>query len=66
MLNIPPIDGMYYVPTAKDTLDTISRRFQVDPEVVTEYGPNDMADGVVKAGQPILVPGGMMPQREVT
>jgi murein DD-endopeptidase MepM/ murein hydrolase activator NlpD len=66
VLHIPPMDGMYYVPTEKDTLETISRRFQVDPETVSEYGPNNMADGVVKPGVAIVVPGGMMPQREVT
>jgi murein DD-endopeptidase MepM/ murein hydrolase activator NlpD len=66
VLQIPPIDGMYYVPAANDTLDTISRHFQIDPEVVKEYPPNNMADGVLKPGVPIVVPGGMMPQREVT
>jgi murein DD-endopeptidase MepM/ murein hydrolase activator NlpD len=66
VLQIPPIDGMYYVPTASDTLDTISRRFQVDPAMVTAYSPNNLADGVLKPGAPIVVPGGMMPQREVT
>ncbi len=66
VLNIPPIDGMYYVPTGKDTLDTISRRFQVDPETVSEYPPNNMADGTIKPGVPIVVPGGMMPQRDTT
>lgn len=64
VLNIPPIDGMYYVPKANDTLDTIARRFQVDPSVIAAYEPNNMADGVVKPGQPIIVPGGMIPQRE--
>jgi murein DD-endopeptidase MepM/ murein hydrolase activator NlpD len=65
VLQIPPIDGMYYVPNEGDTVDTIARRFQVDPKEVMAYAPNNMTDGVVKPGKPIVVPGGMMPQREV-
>jgi murein DD-endopeptidase MepM/ murein hydrolase activator NlpD len=64
-LAVPPIDGMYYVPNEGDTLDTIARRFQADPSVVESYGPNAIEGGVVQPGKPIVVPGGMMPQREV-
>jgi murein DD-endopeptidase MepM/ murein hydrolase activator NlpD len=61
---VPPIDGMYYVPNQGDTLETIARRFQVDPAAIAAYGPNAIADGVVQPGKALVVPGGMMPQRE--
>ena len=65
VLQVPPIDGMYYVPVAGDTVDAVARKFQADPSLVTGYGPNNVAGGVLTVGQPILVPGGMMPMREV-
>ncbi|MEO8286684.1 MAG: LysM peptidoglycan-binding domain-containing protein [Chloroflexota bacterium] len=64
-LNIPPFDGMYYTPAEGDTVDSIARRFQVDPAVIIEYTPNNITGGAVTVGQAIIVPGGMMPQREV-
>ena len=54
VLHIPTIERDVRVPTEKDTLDTISRRFQVDPETVTEYPPNNMTDGTLKPGTPIV------------
>jgi murein DD-endopeptidase MepM/ murein hydrolase activator NlpD len=64
-LQVPPFDGMYYVPHEGDTVDSVARRFQADPTLLMAYGPNDAADGVLEVGKPILVPGGMMPMREV-
>jgi murein DD-endopeptidase MepM/ murein hydrolase activator NlpD len=63
-LAVPPIDGMFYVPNEGDTLDTIARRFQADPAAIVSYAPNAIEGGVVQPGKPIVVPGGMMPQRE--
>jgi murein DD-endopeptidase MepM/ murein hydrolase activator NlpD len=63
ILQVPPIDGMYYVPHAGDTLDTVARYFQADPSLIIGYGPNNLSDGTVKVGQPLVVPSGMMPQR---
>ncbi|HKP52685.1 MAG TPA: LysM peptidoglycan-binding domain-containing protein [Chloroflexia bacterium] len=65
-LNIPPVDGMYYVPAEGDTLEGIAQRFGVHPEVIASYAPNNIAAGGVKTGQAIVVPGGMMPPRDVT
>ena len=64
-LAVPPIDGMYYVPNEGDTIDTIARRFQADPASIAAYAPNAIEGDVVQPGKPIVVPGGMMPQREV-
>lgn len=63
ILQVPPIDGMYDVPQQGDTLDSVARYFQADPSLIVAYGPNNMADGTVKVGQPLVVPSGMMPQR---
>ena len=63
ILQVPPIDGMYYVPRAGDTLDSVARYFQADPSLIVGYGPNNLTDGTVKVGQPLVVPSGMMPQR---
>lgn len=66
VLNIPPIDGMYYVAAQGDSVEGIASRFQVDPAVILHYQANNLGDGVVKEGQQIIVPGGMMPPRDVT
>jgi murein DD-endopeptidase MepM/ murein hydrolase activator NlpD len=65
VLQVPPIDGMYYVPSAGDTVASVARKFQADPSLVRGYGPNNLSGEVLTPGQPILVPGGMMPMREV-
>lgn len=64
-LNVPPVDGMYYVPAEGDTLETVAQSYGVDPAVIASYAPNNIAAGGIKAGQPVVVPGGMMPAREV-
>lgn len=65
-LEIPPIDAMYYVAAKGDTLETVARRFQVEPSIIVSYPGNRITDGAPVAGQPLLIPGGMMPPREVT
>ena len=65
VLMIPPIDGMYYLPKEGDTVQSVAERFQVDAEVITSFAGNNLKDGNVQAGQAILVPGGMMPPRDV-
>ncbi len=64
VLQVPPIDGMYYVPKEGDTLDSVARKFQADPSMIEGYAANNAADGTLTVGQPIVVPGGMMPMRE--
>jgi murein DD-endopeptidase MepM/ murein hydrolase activator NlpD len=64
VLVIPPVDGMYYVAQEGDTLEGIARYYQVEPSAITGFAANNIAGGVVKAGQALVVPGGMMPPRE--
>jgi murein DD-endopeptidase MepM/ murein hydrolase activator NlpD len=64
VLVIPPVDGMYYVAQEGDTLEGIARYYQVEPSAITSFAGNNVAGGVVKAGQALVVPGGMMPPRE--
>lgn len=66
VLNIPPIDGMYYVAAEGDSVESIARRFQVETDVILEYQANNLASGMVQPGQAVIVPGGMMPARDVT
>src|SRR5207248_6050360 len=67
VLLVPPIDAMYYVATKGDTLENIANKFQVEPEVISGYQGNGLGPGgAVREGQPLLVPGGMMPERQTT
>jgi murein DD-endopeptidase MepM/ murein hydrolase activator NlpD len=64
-LFIPPVDGMYHVTAEGDTLDSVARRYQVDPASIAAYKWNNVGpDGSIKYGQPLIIPGGMMPARE--
>ncbi len=65
VLMVPPIDGMHYVAKEGDTVQSIAERFQVDTEVITSFAGNNLANGTVAAGQAVIVPGGMMPPRDV-
>ena len=65
VLVIPPVDGMYYVAQKGDTADTVAHRFQVEPDAVTSYKRNVVnPDGTINEGQALVVPGGMMPERD--
>lgn len=65
VLVIPPLDGIHYVAKEGDTVQSIAERFQVDPEMITSFAGNNLANGAVAAEQAIIVPGGMMPPRDV-
>ena len=65
VLAVPPIDGMHYVAREGDTVQSIADRFQVDAEVITSFAGNNLANGTVAVGQAVIVPGGMMPPRDV-
>ena len=63
-LILPPVDGIYYVVAEGETVETVADKFQVDPEVIISYAGNGIIDRTVSAGQPLVVPGGMIPARE--
>jgi murein DD-endopeptidase MepM/ murein hydrolase activator NlpD len=64
---VPPVDGIYHVAAEGETLDSVARRYQADPASIAAYKWNNIgADGAIKPGQPLIVPGGMMPARETT
>jgi murein DD-endopeptidase MepM/ murein hydrolase activator NlpD len=64
VLVIPPVDGMYYVAAQGDTVESIAQRFQVEPDAILSYPGNNIRNGVIAPGQPVIVPGGMMPPRQ--
>ncbi|MEO6458694.1 MAG: LysM peptidoglycan-binding domain-containing protein [Chloroflexia bacterium] len=64
-LILPPVDGIYYVVAEGDTVETVADKFQVDPAVIISYPGNGILDETVSAGQPLIVPGGMIPARDM-
>lgn len=61
-LTIPPIDGVWYMPQAGDTLETLAATFQVDLNTILNYIPNHLSPGqALASGQPIMVPNGQKP-----
>jgi murein DD-endopeptidase MepM/ murein hydrolase activator NlpD len=65
VLAVPPIDGMYYVTAEGDSLESIAGKFQVAPDDIVAYQGNKLTAGeAIKPGQELVVPGGMMPERQ--
>ena len=60
VLNIPPVDGIYYEWQEGDTFESVADKFGVDPEVIIGWPGNnlDLSDPVVTTGQYVMVPGG--------
>ena len=61
-LFVPPLDGAYHEVKAGETLDSIAKRYSVDPLVIVECEYNDLSEPyVLQVGQRLLVPGGTRP-----
>ncbi len=61
-LFILPEDGAYHEVQAGDTLDSIAKKYSVDPMVVVECQYNDLTEPYeLLAGQYLVVPGGTKP-----
>lgn len=63
VLNIPPVDGIYYQWQEGDTLQSIADEFEADPDAILNWPGNaiDLTNPTVEAGTYVMVPGG---QRE--
>ena len=61
VLNIPPVDGVYYQWKAGDTLQSVANTYHVDSSVILEWPGNhlDLTDPQVEAGQYVMIPGGI-------
>lgn len=61
-LFVPPIDGAYHEVKAAETLDSIAKRYSVDPQVIVECEYNELGEPyVLQVGQKLFVPGGTRP-----
>jgi LysM repeat protein len=61
-LFVPPMDGAYHEVKANDTLDSIAKRYSVDPIAIVESEYNDLSEPyVLQIGQRLFVPGGTRP-----
>jgi murein DD-endopeptidase MepM/ murein hydrolase activator NlpD len=61
-LFILPLDGAYHKVEANDTLDSIAKRYSVDPSVIVECEYNDLSEPYeLQPGDRLVVPGGTRP-----
>jgi murein DD-endopeptidase MepM/ murein hydrolase activator NlpD len=60
VLNIPPVDGVYYTWKEGDSIEGVAGMFQAKPEDILSWSGNhlDLINPEVKPGQSVLVPGG--------
>jgi murein DD-endopeptidase MepM/ murein hydrolase activator NlpD len=63
-LRIPPGDGLVYIVEPGDTVESVARRFRVEPDAVAGDAINGLSsvDQALQSGQTLFVPGG---EREV-
>jgi LysM repeat protein len=61
-LFILPLDGAYHEVKAGDTLESIAKRYSVDPSVIVECELNDLTEPYqLQPGQRLVIPGGTRP-----
>ncbi len=60
MLNIPPVDGVYYQWQEGDTLESVADQFDANVEDIVNFIGNhlDLANPQIEPGQYVMVPGG--------
>jgi murein DD-endopeptidase MepM/ murein hydrolase activator NlpD len=60
VLNIPPVDGVYYEWQAGDTIDGVAAEFEADVEEILNWSGNDLdlTNPEVEEGQFVMIPGG--------
>lgn len=59
-LVLPPVDGLIYVVELGDSVESIARRFKVEPQLIVQEPANQLAnvDQAIAEGQLVFVPGG--------
>ena len=60
VLNVPPVDGVYYQWKEGDTLESVANDFEASVDDILNWPGNnlDLSNPVVEVGQYVLVPGG--------
>ncbi|MDY7039944.1 MAG: M23 family metallopeptidase [Chloroflexota bacterium] len=62
ILNILPVDGVYHTVQAKDTLESIAKKFKVDVQAIVECEYNYLTEPYeLTVGQHLIIPGGEKP-----
>lgn len=59
VINIPPVDGVYYEWVEGDTIESVAETFELDPEVILNWPGNeiDLTDPVIPVGTFVMLPG---------
>lgn len=61
-LNILPVDGALHVVRPGETVESIARRYKVDPTAITGYVGNGLKEPyTLKVGQELIIPEGIKP-----
>ena len=61
-LNILPIDGAYHTVAKGETVESIAKKYKVDPSAITDYAGNDLESPYkLEQGEKLIIPGGVKP-----
>lgn len=62
VLTIPPVDGVFYIVEANDTLSGIAERFKASAEDIVTYPTNQLSQSTnIVPGMQLMVPNGVKP-----
>jgi murein DD-endopeptidase MepM/ murein hydrolase activator NlpD len=67
VLKIPPVKGIVYKVQSGDTVYTIAKKFNTNPQKIVDYPYNDFANPEtfsLVTGQMLMVPDGVMPSQQ--
>ncbi|MFO7918086.1 MAG: M23 family metallopeptidase [Anaerolineae bacterium] len=59
-LNILPVDGVYHTVASGETVESIAKKYEVEPSAITDYAGNDLEPPYeLESGNKLIVPGGV-------
>lgn len=69
VVSIPPVTGVVYKVRPGDTVYSIAKKFQTDPQGIVDFPINTFSDDetfALVAGQTLIIPDGIMPDETVS
>lgn len=69
VVSIPPVTGVVYKVKAGETVNSIAKKFQTEPQGIVDFPLNTFANDetfALVAGQTLIVPDGVMPDETAT
>jgi len=67
VLKIPPVDGIVHVVKSGETVYSVAKKYEADPQTIVDFPFNTFTNDetfALAVGQTLVVPGGIMPEAQ--